>query len=420
MSLLLAALLASPAAARPPVFALTLAQAEIAARAHSSEMKAAAEQSAAAKDGASAQLAALFPRVTLNGSYQYQAVLPELAIIPGQPPAAFGAQHERSIGPALSWTLWDEGALYKSWKSQQAAATSVDEQKRLTELLTTLAVRLGYVQVQLALEQVRLLADSVSLADAQYADVDRRRRAGAASRIDALSSHQEDLQRRADFLEAQAVLASSLRALFQLVGMGDGLDLTRPVDRRSSASASPAGLAAPTLLVGLDPLSRVPEPLAGAEALAPDAGHPGVLLYQRQAESARLAAQGLAASDWPVIQLNGAIDYEYPNGPQLVYVTQKTIGLTASVPLFEMRQTARLTSGRSTSPPPPSASATSRPSSWRATGTRRARRWPRCATSRSSTTARRPRPRSWRVSCTCPTRPGARPTSTCRPTTSAR
>jgi outer membrane protein TolC len=344
VSALLAALLASAAAAaQPPTFALTLAQAEIAARAHSQELKAAAEQSAAAKDGADAQFSALFPRLTLNGSYQYQAVLPEIAILPGAPPAAFGAQHDRSIGPAVSWTLWDEGALYKTWKAQRAAATSTDEAARLTELQVALAARLAYVQVQLAREQVRLLADSVALADAQYADVDRRERAGAASRIDALSSHQEDLQRRADFLEAQAGLATSLRALFQLIGMGDGLDLTRPVDVRVSTGL-PAGFAAPTLLVDLDPLSRLPESLAGAEVLAPSAAHPAVLVYQRQAESARLSAQGLSASDWPLIQLNGSIDYEYPNGPQLVYVTQKTIGLTASVPLFEMRQTARLTS----------------------------------------------------------------------------
>ncbi len=335
-------LLAARAAAAPPTFSLTLEQAEVAARAHSQELKAAAEQSAAAKDGADAQFSALFPRVSLEGSYQYQAVLPELAVIPGQSPFLFGAQHVRSIGPALSWTLWDEGALYKTWKSQRAAAVSQDEKTRLTELQTTLSARLAYAQAQLAREQVRLLADSVALADAQYADVSRRRGAGAASVIDALSSHQEDLQRRADFLEAQAQLAAALRSLLQIVGMGEGLDLTRPVD--AGAGALPAGLPAPTVLVALDPLARLPPALAKVEAAGPDARHPGVLVYQRQAESALLAAQSLSASDGPLIQLNGSIDYEYPNGPQLVYVTQKTVGLTASLPLFEMRQTARLSS----------------------------------------------------------------------------
>ncbi|NNN05028.1 MAG: TolC family protein [Elusimicrobia bacterium] len=342
MSILLAVFLATGARAQPPTFSLTLEQAEIAARAHSQELKAAAEQSAAAKDAAGAQFASLFPRLSLDGFYQYQAVLPQLALFPNQTPLAFGAQHERSIGPSLSWTLWDEGALYKSWKSQQAAATSQDDRTRLTELQTVLSARLAYAQAQLAREQVRLLGDSVALADAQYADVARRRGAGAASRIDELSSHQEDLQRRADFFEAQAGLASALRSLFQIVGMGDGLDLMRPVDARSGSL--PAGLPVPTLRVALDALARMPPSLAAVEAAAPSAQHPGVLIYQRQAESARLAAQGTSAADWPLIQLNGAIDYEYPNGPQLVYVTQKTIGLTASVPLFEMRQTARLSS----------------------------------------------------------------------------
>jgi outer membrane protein TolC len=54
-----------------------------------------------------------------------------------------------------------------------------------------------------------------------------------------------------------------------------------------------------------------------------------------------LAARALAAGDWPKVQFSGAIDYQYPNGPVLQYVTQKSVALTASVPLFEARATAR-------------------------------------------------------------------------------
>jgi len=342
MSLLLAAWLAVPAAAEAPTFALTMAQAEGAARAHALDARAAAEESAAARDAADAQFAALVPRLTLDGYYKYQTEVPRFSVNPAVPPQPFGSNRSTSVGPTLTWTLWDEGALYKAWKSQRAGARSREETERLTGLLATQSARLAYVQVQLARERVRLLADSVALADAQYADVEKRLRAGAASRIDALSSHQEDLQRRKDFFAAQSDLAGALRSLFQLAGLGEGLDLTRPVDVRAS-SALPAGLPAPTLRVAFDALGATPAPLSAAEAgKGPAADHPAVLSYQRQAEGARLAASAAAAGGWPRVTATGSIYYQYPNGPVLQYVTQKSVGLSASVPLFEARSSARL------------------------------------------------------------------------------
>ncbi|MFI5363764.1 MAG: TolC family protein, partial [Elusimicrobiota bacterium] len=229
----------------------------------------------------------------------------------------------------------------KSWRAEQAGALSSQERQRLIETQETEAARLAYIQVQLAREKVLLLADSVALADAQYADVEKRLRAGAASRIDSLSSHQEDLQRRKDFLSAQADLAGALRELLQLTGLGAGLDLTRPVDARVSTSA-PAGLAEPTLRVALDSLAEIPAPLAAAEAgTGPAQDHPGVLVYQRQAESSRFSADSVSAGNWGTIQFSGGIAYEYPNFFLPEYVLQKTVGLTASIPLFEDRLTAR-------------------------------------------------------------------------------
>ena len=241
----------------------------------------------------------------------------------------------------MSWTLWDEGALYKTWRAQQASALSQEEQTRLLATQATEAARLAYVQVQLAREKELLLADSVGLADAQYADIQKRLRAGALSKIDSLSSHQEDLQRRKDFLSAQADLAAALRLLFQMTGLGAGLDLTRPVDVRVS-TALPSGLAEPTLLVAFDSLADVPAALALLEtAGGPSPDHPGLLVYTRQAQAARLKAASASAGNWPTVQFQGAIGYEYPNGPVLQSVTQKSVGVSASVPLFEGRRSSR-------------------------------------------------------------------------------
>jgi outer membrane protein TolC len=341
LTMALAALLAGRARAEAPRFSLTMTEAEAAGRAHALDVKAAAEDSASARDAADAAFSPLLPRLTLDGYARYAAEVPSLSIAPGAPPVQLGTHGSYSIGPTVNWTLWDEGALRKTWRAQKAGAGSVEEQQRLIETEATEAARLAYVQVQLAREKVLLLADSVAVADAQYADIEKRLRAGAASKIDALSSHQEDLQRRKDFLSAQADLAGALRELLQLTGLGAGLDLTRPVDVRVS-TALPAGLPEPTLRVAFDSLADVPAAFAPLEtASGPAADHPGVLIYARQADSARLGADAAAAGNWPVIQFQGALAYEYPNAFIPQFVTQKTVGLTASVPLFEDSRTTR-------------------------------------------------------------------------------
>ena len=342
MSFLWALILAGPARAAAPVFSLSMAQAEQAARAHAWDVKAAAEDSAAARDGADAQFATLIPRLSIDGYYRYQSEVPSFSVSPGAPARPFGDHRATSIGPTLSWTLWDEGALWKTWKSQREGARSREETERLMGILATQAARMAYVQVQLAREKGRLLADSVALADARYADVRKRLEAGAASRIDALSSHQEDIQRRKDFYSAQSDLAGALRALFQLTGLGETIDVSRAVDVRLS-TVMPRGLPEPTVRIAFDSISDTPDLLAKIESVSgPAADHPSVSSYARQAESLRLAAGAAAAGFWPKVQLTGSIAYQYPNGPVLEYVTQKSVGLSASMPLFDMNQTSRL------------------------------------------------------------------------------
>lgn len=341
MSLLCLVLLAATArAGETATLSLGLREAEAAAKAHSLKARAAAEEAAAAGDREDEQFAALLPRLTLDGSYRYQTVVPEFRPAPTAPPTRFGDHRATSVGPTLSWTLWDSGSLYQSWRSQKARASSALELSRLAERQALLGARLAYAQAQLAREQSLQLYDALALAEAQDRDIQSRFKAGAASRIDTLSSRQDALQRRRQFLQAQADLGSSLRELFQLTGLGAGLDLARPLDARASTAAA-SGSAAPTLLVTLDDLREVPPALAAAESAALDPSHPAVAAQADQAEAARRAASGLQRGRGPTVKLSARASYDYPNGPVLESVTQKSVGLTASLPLFEGRQTAR-------------------------------------------------------------------------------
>ena len=236
------------AQAQPPRLSLRLAEAEQAAFAHSPILKAAESNLAAAEAQVEVQLSGLLPRLTADGSVQYQTEVPRVSLAPGAPPFQFGDHLGYAIGPTLSYTLWDQGGLLKAWRSQKALAGSFDARRELVRRQVRLLTRLDYFQVQLALEQERSLIDSLRLAEAQYGDIAKRFRAGAASRIDWLSAHQQVLDRRRDLRSAQADLAAALCTLFAQTGQGQGADVSVPLDARVEG-VLPAGLGAPTVSV---------------------------------------------------------------------------------------------------------------------------------------------------------------------------
>jgi outer membrane protein TolC len=326
------------AAQEPPKLVLSLEEAERQAFEHSPILKGALSDLAAAQSQVEVQLSQLIPRVTVDGSYQYQTQVPNFSPAPGAPAVPFGDHNNYSVGPTLQYTLWDNGGLLKSWRSQKALASSEEAQRDLVRRQVRLITRLDYFQVQLALEQERSLIDSLRLAGAQYNDIDKRYRAGAASRIDWLSAHQQVLDRRRDLRAAQADLAAALRALFAQTGRGQDLDVSSPINARVE-SPLPAGVSTPTVSIELEPLETVEARLEGAAGAPVDGSYPQLLALSRQAESQKLSADSISAARWPRLQLTYKSDYIYPNLPLLSSVWQNTAGVSASVPLFEWGRT---------------------------------------------------------------------------------
>jgi len=333
-------LLLAPARAEPPRLSIRLADAEKAALEHSPLLKAAEGDLASAEAQVDVALSALVPRLTLDGSYQYQTVVPSVSILPGAPAFQFGSHDSYSIGPSLSYTLFDAGSLRSAWRSQKALAGSSQAQRDLVRRQAILLTRLDYFSVQLALEQERSLVDSLRLAAAQYDDIDKRYRAGAASRIDWLSAHQQVLDRRRDLRSAQASVSAALRALFAQTGSGQGVDASVPLDARVE-SPLPDGVAPATAVVEVEPLESVESELSGAASRPVDEAHPQLLVYSAQAESQRLSARSIAGGEWPKVEFSWKSDYLYPNLPLLESTWQNTVGVAASVPLFEFGRTRR-------------------------------------------------------------------------------
>ena len=186
--------------ASTPSFELTLRDAEKQSLQASNQLKSALSTQAAASEQADAGYANLWPRLSLEGTYRYVTTVPTVQLpIPGIPPLQFGANSNYSIGPTLSYQFWDTGSTRSAYHSLVKLAEARKEDQRNAELQLLMSVRMAYVRVQLALEQMRLVSDSLNLARAQNRDIEVNFRAGASSKLDWVNSQREVLSYQLQF-----------------------------------------------------------------------------------------------------------------------------------------------------------------------------------------------------------------------------
>jgi len=358
-ALLLAAVVAAgqapaPAQAQAPQVRITLEEAEKAAVRTSPSLKALGAEAEAAMELARGRYSRLWPALSADASWRYIGTIPELSVL--NRTMAMGAHENYSIGPTLGWTVWDQGRLSHAWRSAQAQARSKEEERRDQERQLVLRVRAAYFQAQLGLEQVRVLADSLRLAQSQYKDIESRRKAGAASVIDSLSAHQEVLARQRSFRQARTDLAGALRDLVALMGAEPPADLALPASVEPAPPgtplppgaravwvqmAVPEGTEPASVVAVLDPIDESLRRLEPAGAAPFDESHPALLRWAETASAYRRASRSARAGLWPRVLLTARTSLDYPNGPVVESFRQDTVGASLSLPLFELGRTRR-------------------------------------------------------------------------------
>ncbi len=331
-----AALLALLALAAPPVqanplFRMSLDGAVTAAMASSHVLKAAEHDYQAARQRLWGAGSFLLPQVSLDGNYRYVTEVPEMKLDPRGAPIKFGDNESYSVGPTAAWTVWDWGASYQAWRSAGAAAGSKCDEVEAVRKQVKLGATVTYVQAQMCLEQLRLVTDAMLLARSQHKDVSAGLAAGAASRIDSLQAHQEVLARERQFAAARADLANALQDLFALTATGTGLDTSAPDYYAHSLGLRTDEL--PNLLVDFDPLDSTIDRLTRDSWRHPTERNPRVRALSRLAESSDRAAAAVLTTHLPRVQVTARYSLDYPNGPVLDEIHQKTIGVAVSVPL---------------------------------------------------------------------------------------
>jgi outer membrane protein len=306
------------------VFELKLLEAEQKTLRSNHRLKAYDADAEAAKEGANAQFATLLPKLSIQGSYQYQAQIPTVTF-PGFPPIPFGTNSTYSIGPNLNYTLWDTFSGQKSYRSSSLLAEARAEDRKGAELQLLYNVRAAYVQVQLGLEELRLINDSLDLARAQQRDVDTRFRAGAAARLDVVTAQRQVLSYEIQFKQRQAELGSEFKDLLALLRDETVKDISEP---------GPPDIKDVSLVIKLDGLDESLAAFAHQEVPSPDDQQPQIRSLDLQARSAEEAAASQTAKLFPTIQVSAGIAQMRPYMPDPTDFLQETVGVTLSLPLY--------------------------------------------------------------------------------------
>ncbi len=328
-------LTAGAAWAQVPELYLTLDQAEQQTLETSPQLQGKVLELEAAKARADSYYGLLWPRLSLEAAWRYVTEVPSIQLPgPSAPEIALGDHVSYSVGPMISWNIWDSGGSYYAWQAVQAGLRAQEQELEGLRRELRLRVRLAYFQTQLAASQVGLLADALQLALAQYRDIRAQLRAGASSRIDALSSHQDVLNDLRQLRRARNDLGAAAHDLLGLTGSGLDLDLSLPVGA-DLVGRLPEQAEPPTVAIRMDPLPESLRRLEGAASAELDPDYPRVRQFLELAASARQAAAGLSAGHWPQIQIYGKTSLDYPNGPVLETIHQNTAGVNASWSLWE-------------------------------------------------------------------------------------
>ncbi len=313
------------------VFGLKLKEAEERVLGYSNDLKSSKAAEDSALEKANANYTSLFPKLSLEGMYQYNFTLPKFDVTlmnpnapPGEP-VTFGYPTIYNIGPYISYDLWDTGYKRKTYEASNYNASSKGEERKSTELAILRQVRQAYIEVQRGNEELRLTFETLELSRAQHQDILLRFKQGASSKLDVATSERSVLSYEIQFQKRQAELAQKFQELVSLIGQNDMQRITKP---------GPPSIKGVSLVLKLDPIKNSLDEELKRSISPPDENHPQLRSLQDQAKSADLMAATYRAKQYPFFRIYGAIYYTQPNLPNPIQYWQEYAGVTLTFPLW--------------------------------------------------------------------------------------
>lgn len=329
-ALIIFLILSAPAGAAE--LRLSLKDAEAGAVAASGRYRAARLEARSAKAAEAAASSLLYPKLNLEGSLRYASEVPMINM-----PAALGGARplgdnwNYSFGPAAYWTL-DTGALRYGRDAARSLAAAGSEEEEAARRQAVLDSRASYFRVQLALEKVYLIGETLQLSLRQMRDMELGVKAGTRSRLDGIRARQEVTARNRELLRARTALSSALKDFAFLTGLEIPEAPGLPLDARMKSFD---GQVAPGVRVSAESYGEILERLMPAARRTFSGVQPSLEALSRRENAYRASAGALRSGRLPRVLISARSSVDYPNGPNLYSFLQNSAGLSLSLPLFE-------------------------------------------------------------------------------------
>lgn len=321
----------------PETISLTLLNAQQAAEKNSDSLESAMLLLEAAKAQATSVSSSLYPRLDLNGNYFYQTHVPTQASAGSS--IRMGDNDNYSVGPVLSYTLFDGNKIRNNNKSARLRADAKEQDLLAQKRELKHFVNLTYARVQLYATNLALTMDALKLSQGQSIDIDLRFNVGTASKLDQISAHKEMLNYKLLFYQAQNDLASALRDLLALTGEKKTYRTERPLPSKL-ASELPKEIDAPTLLISIDPLASTLTAFSSTlEQIAPPGElTPHIKSLSLSARSLHMSFRSQRGANWPKINLSAESRTAYPDSSKEEQYNNNIFAVRVSLPLWDAKQ----------------------------------------------------------------------------------
>lgn len=177
------------------------------------------------------------PKASLTGQYDRldQEFTVDFDGPGGEPPVNFTYLDNYGVGLTVEQPLFRAGRAVAAIRAAQYYDLFTDETLRLAVQQTLFDATRAYYYAMLTREQVRVLEASLQLAEAQFRDVETKRKFGVASEFNVLRADVEVSNAKAQLIRARNDQDFAWSDLFRVLGVSQGssVELTQTLERDS-------------------------------------------------------------------------------------------------------------------------------------------------------------------------------------------
>lgn len=278
----------------------------------------------------------LYPSVTFDAKGGWVSKVPEMKL--GYNALKFGDNWSYSLGPTLSYTVFDNGKRNDKVKSETSSYLAKKHEFEAVKKQVLLETRKAYFKIQRDLERIYFLFEYMKLTQKQFKDINSSFKVGSKSRLDVIMAEKQFLKSKIEISSARAALSQDLSDLFKITGTDFSINADYPSDYRISSEELDGAVSS---VIAVDSPDASLSKFSLFESFNFDSMQEKLLSYDEAVKAYEYMSDSLRSELYPKINLSAGTYFEYPDGPIVESISQTRANAAVSVPLFEKSRTKK-------------------------------------------------------------------------------